>query len=309
MQSSCSYCSQLEKADKHHNFCSQAGDDIRRVKNNAFYFKSRHLYSGEHISRLTFRSINEGYQYHAIGHKEVMLDAGKYLITNEGEAYTSEIDTRQPIEGLVIAFSHEQAHSMGYYLEASDEQLLDNPFRKTSIPPFYQHTFSQTQEIQSILTDFKSAILESEMPISNYDEKFHQLMVLMLQKRKALQAKVHLMKVKKQSTKIEIFKRLSTGKEYIDLHLDKKINLSELSRICTLSPFHLLRMFKEFYGQTPHQYLNTKRLEKAQFLLKDTTLPIEQIAERVGFEHVRSFNRVFKQSLNTSPSVFRLSFF
>ena len=72
-------------------------------------------------------------------------------------------------------------------------------------------------------------------------------------------------------------------RHFINTNLDKEVNLELLSHVRFTSKFHLLRLFKRYYGQTPKQYLTEKRIEKAKELLKKGMTVTETCFE-VGFE-------------------------
>ena len=61
---------------------------------------------------------------------------------------------------------------------------------------------------------------------------------------------------------------------------------------------HITREFKKHYGITPMQYINSAKIERAKLLLKDTSLNIGEIAERVGFESLPCFSRIFQMKHN-----------
>ena len=57
-------------------------------------------------------------------------------------------------------------------------------------------------------------------------------------------------------------------KQYMDTHYEQEVNLEVLAKSKSISKYHLLRLFKQYYGQTPKQYLTDKRMEKAKEYLK-----------------------------------------
>ena len=80
MNNTCPYCSRLMQAIPKSNYCSNLGDDITKVRSNAFYFRANSMDSGEHISRLSIRCVCDGYQRVLLGEDEVILDPSKYLV-------------------------------------------------------------------------------------------------------------------------------------------------------------------------------------------------------------------------------------
>jgi AraC-like DNA-binding protein len=93
-------------------------------------------------------------------------------------------------------------------------------------------------------------------------------------------------------------------RHYINNNFEKELNLKSLSRIRFTSKFHLLRLFKRYYGQTPKQYLIDKRMEKAKVLLK-SGLSVTETCFTVGFESPSSFCTLFKFKTGLTPTAFQ----
>ena len=93
-------------------------------------------------------------------------------------------------------------------------------------------------------------------------------------------------------------------RNYIECNFDKELNLELLSRIRLTSKFHLLRLFKKYYGQTPRQYLIDKRIEKAKAYLK-MGMSVTETCYAVGFESPSSFSTLFKKKMGLTPSDFQ----
>lgn len=72
-----------------------------------------------------------------------------------------------------------------------------------------------------------------------------------------------------------------------------------------MSRFHFIRAFKASTGQTPHQYLRTRRIARAKHLLETTPLPVTEICEQVGFESLGSFSALFRRLTGASPVGYR----
>lgn len=93
-------------------------------------------------------------------------------------------------------------------------------------------------------------------------------------------------------------------KKYIDKNFDKELNLELFSHIQYISKFHLLRLFKKYYGLTPHQYLISKRIEESRIHLK-TGMTVTEACFSVGFKTPSSFSTLFKTRIGLSPIEFQ----
>jgi AraC-like DNA-binding protein len=93
-------------------------------------------------------------------------------------------------------------------------------------------------------------------------------------------------------------------RHYINNNFDRELNLNLLSRMRFTSKFHLLRLFKKYYGQTPKQYLTDKRMEKSRELLKNGK-SVTETCFAVGFESQSSFCTLFKHRAGLTPTEFQ----
>ena len=102
-------------------------------------------------------------------------------------------------------------------------------------------------------------------------------------------------------------KQIRAVQSYVQDHLGLTITLGELAAAAGLSSFHFLRAFRRSMGATPGRYVLACRMERATYLLRDTTLSVAEIGIRVGFEHASHFTRAFRRLVGTTPSVYRNS--
>jgi len=93
-------------------------------------------------------------------------------------------------------------------------------------------------------------------------------------------------------------------RNYINNNYDTDLNLDLLSHIRFVSKFHLLRLFKKYYGQTPKQYLTDKRIEKSKEYLKKG-MSIAETCFAIGFEDPGSFSTLFKNRTGLTPTGFQ----
>ena len=100
---------------------------------------------------------------------------------------------------------------------------------------------------------------------------------------------------------------LNYARTYIDEYYMNNINMSELAKQVGYSLDHFIVRFKQEYNITPKQYILQKRIEVSKELLKETTLPLSIISERVGFNTYSQFVSIFKKTTSFSPLQYRQS--
>jgi AraC-like DNA-binding protein len=96
--------------------------------------------------------------------------------------------------------------------------------------------------------------------------------------------------------------RLLRVRQLIETHPDNRPNLAQLASSANYSPWHLIRMYRDVFDETPSEYASRLRLQRAWSLVRNTRLPICEITEALGFESQSSFCRAFKNAYGTTTS-------
>ena len=103
-------------------------------------------------------------------------------------------------------------------------------------------------------------------------------------------------------------RHLLRAKDLVDARYRDPLDVPALARAAHVSPAHFSREFKRAFGETPHQYLLTRRLERAAELLRNTDRPVAEICFSVGLSSVGSFTTSFGRAYGLSPTAYRASF-
>lgn len=109
----------------------------------------------------------------------------------------------------------------------------------------------------------------------------------------------------KRETRYGLARALMRAEEYLKDHLGERIVLDQLADAACVSRFHLLRLFADVLGKTPHAYALALKIEEGKGLLLKSRLPMIEIAARLGFESQSAFTRAFRRLTGTTPSSFR----
>jgi AraC-like DNA-binding protein len=93
---------------------------------------------------------------------------------------------------------------------------------------------------------------------------------------------------------------------YIHLNLDKKILLNDLVKLTRWKKHHFIRIFNEYIGITPYNYILNAKIKHAKILLNENQLKLEEIAYNLGFQSYINFSRTFKNHTQITPNQFRI---
>jgi AraC-like DNA-binding protein len=102
-----------------------------------------------------------------------------------------------------------------------------------------------------------------------------------------------------------LYLRAVRAKLYIDENFASNIDLNRIADEACFSKFHFVRLFKDIYGRTPHQYLTRVRIEKAKEYL-DEGQTVAYACFKVGFDSISSFTGLFKRRTGQTPRHYQL---
>lgn len=102
----------------------------------------------------------------------------------------------------------------------------------------------------------------------------------------------------------EVYQRLCRARAFIDHCYDHPISLDQMSSQACFSRYHFLRLFRQAFNKTPHQYLIERRIEKAKELLI-ANLRVTDVCFEVGFQSLGSFSSLFHKYVGHAPVTYR----
>jgi AraC-like DNA-binding protein len=100
-------------------------------------------------------------------------------------------------------------------------------------------------------------------------------------------------------------RRLLRARDAMDRSYAQPLDIPALARVAHVSEAHFIRTFRATFGETPHRYLQRRRVERAMFLLRATDDSVSAICLDVGFTSLATFSRTFSEIVGESPRVYR----
>jgi AraC-like DNA-binding protein len=108
------------------------------------------------------------------------------------------------------------------------------------------------------------------------------------------------------SREVEDFnRRLLRARDAMDRAYAEPLDVRTIAAVAHVSEAHFIRSFRAVFGETPHRYLQRRRVERSMFLLRETDRSITDICFDVGFMSLGTFSRTFREIIGETPSSYR----
>jgi len=101
-------------------------------------------------------------------------------------------------------------------------------------------------------------------------------------------------------------RRLLRARDAMDRAYAEPLDVAAVAAVAHVSPAHFSRSFRVVFGETPHRYLQRRRVERSMFLLRETDRSITDVCLDVGFSSLGTFSRTFTAIVGETPSAYRL---
>jgi AraC-like DNA-binding protein len=103
----------------------------------------------------------------------------------------------------------------------------------------------------------------------------------------------------------DVNRRLLRARDAMDRAYAEPLDIPAIAAVAHVSASHFIRSFRTVFGETPHRYLQRRRVERSMFLLRETDRSITDICFDVGFNSLGTFSRTFREIVGQPPSTYR----
>jgi transcriptional regulator GlxA family with amidase domain len=103
-------------------------------------------------------------------------------------------------------------------------------------------------------------------------------------------------------------RRMLAARDMMDRAFSQPLDVPTLAGVAHVTPAHFSRQFRATFGETPHRYLQRRRVERAMELLRETNHSVTNVCFDVGFNSLGTFSRTFRAIVGEAPSVYRSRF-
>ncbi len=223
------------------------------------------------------------------------LVSGDILLIGSGDVHYFLLGPAQGNSQMVIL-------QFGVSLFETMSPLMSN---RRFVKPHISKSQQSFQEVQASLQWTLNQIIQEFMNkhegyLLALKSRLYELMVILL--RDVPKETYSDFQRRKQLNRLD---RLEQVFHYVEENYGTDIGLSEAAAIANFSVYHFTRFFKEATGMTFGRYLSNIRLRKASLHLLSTGDPVTEVAFRVGFNSIKTFNRLFKEQMGCAPSIYR----
>ena len=104
----------------------------------------------------------------------------------------------------------------------------------------------------------------------------------------------------------DLNRRLLRARDAMDRAYAEPLDVPSVAAVAHVSEAHFIRSFRAVFGETPHRYLQRRRVERSMFLLRETDRSVTDICLDVGFTSLGTFSRTFREIVGETPSAYRI---
>ena len=264
--------------------------------------RSRSYYVHDFPGPLSIKSVVRGTGMWEIARSRFPIGPDSFVILNQGQSYSMTIDSDEPVETFCLFFREGFVEDAWRALTSSASQLLDDPFDSLDSLGFFERIHPKAGSLAALLARMHDDDAEER------DDTFIAVANSLLTLQSGLERERARIPVAKSSTRSELFHRLSIARSFIESSVGDPLRLEQIAHVAGLSMFHLHRLFSTAFGETPHDYLTRRRLERATRLLAETEMPVTLICLESGFQSLGSFSSLFRKRTGVSPKQYRARF-
>ncbi|MEP6951284.1 MAG: AraC family transcriptional regulator [Ginsengibacter sp.] len=280
-----------------------------KEKNVIIHATSRDISYPGHWGCLSVKCAFHGNEYYESGKRAYTVNETNYLVLNEGNAYSSYIFSKSPVESFTINFSHDfEMQSINGLTGTAGKMLANfghNPHGKIE---FAEKLYKHDQLVSPIIFKLFSLSRQAYPEEIFMKEVYHRLAENLLLRQMEVHAEIQKVNAIKLSTRTELYRRLHYAKDFIDSRYMTEINLDAIAGIAHLNTAYFLRQFKNYFLVTPYQYIIKRRLYEAKKLFETSDMPVTDVCFSVGYHDLTSFIKLFKRYFRLSPECYQKQF-
>jgi AraC family transcriptional regulator len=260
---------------------------------------------------LVFRSFSikyvvEGCESYEVNGQQYEVKAGEYLLANKSCEGRVAFEANSLVKGICIDLSPElMAEVIAHHLTDSNSADLELSHYFNG-EKFLENTYhGMSTQLGQVLGHLGQELLQNVTQDHQFNKEFYyHLAENLLKDQLPLHQDSQKFSSKKWASRKDNYRKLMQAKAFIENHCCQNISIAEIANQAMMSEYHFLRLFKQVYQQSPHQFLTTQRLLKAIDLLSFDQKAVGEVALYTGFSSIHSFSKAFKKYFGQSPRAY-----
>jgi AraC-like DNA-binding protein len=294
-------------------------------ENSIIVSHTRHAELARYKHPLSIKAVWGGVAEHAVDSRNILVDDDAYLVLNEDQTYSSSFRSDGNMHAVCLFVRRGLPGEVAGAMTQSLPQALDAESDADADPDPDANMARRPVEFAESLRPHDSVItpqlrsmqqqVEDGMSDQGWlDEQVTLLLEKLIHSEHRLRARHRNIRSVRASTREELARRIGWAADYMLSGYADPISLDDVAAAARLSKYHLIRLFQQVHGVTPHVFLQNKRARVARRLIEGTELDLAEIASLAGFgtrwTMFRQLRRVFgvggldlRQSLH--PSAWR----
>jgi AraC family transcriptional regulator len=255
---------------------------------------------------LSVKSVVAGSATWETGGRRFVVHENSYLILNDRQRYTITIDAAREVTTFCLFFKRGLVEDVFRSYAAPAAALLDAPAEPGAARlNFWEKLETEGGGVLGRVRELRRQVVGGVASRAALEPYFYAVADRMVWEHLEVCAAVRRLSSLRASTRLELYRRLLRGRDYILSSLCEPILLDDIAREACLSPYHFHRTFSQVFHETPHRYLTRHRLERACHLLRQTDRSVTEVCFECGFESLGSFSSLFRRRFGVSPRAFR----
>lgn len=263
--------------------------------------RTRHAEYPPFRQTLSVKAAWGGHEDYFVDGRRVSVHDDTFLILNEQRTYASCLRSVTPVTSFAVFFRPGMAAEVERCHALAPEVLLEHWHEPGPGVEFAEHSRRHDRLITPVLRFIRHHAEAGLTDESWYEEQLYFLLQRMQALHRRDLAAAALLPVRRAATRRELSRRLGLCIDFMHAHYARPVRLADIAAAGHLSPYYCLRLFQALHRTTPTRYLAGIRARTAVRLLAESTLPVEAIAARVGFDGRATLYRHLKRLHGRSP--------
>jgi AraC family transcriptional regulator len=272
-----------------------------------YYSELHEWHTTNAFRNFSIKCVLEGSICYKLGGNEHVVQAGHFLTAVRQPEVLAYFHSMALVKSICIDVRPQTVAEVFTLIREKNEPEMDNylagHFR---YPEFYESINSMCDSpAGQKLKDLGAAIRKDKTNVHVTTEWIYDLAEQIVYQEFRHFSRLRNIRAAKASTRKEIYRRVSLGRDYLKENFLQVTTIREAARACHMSDYFFLRSFRDAFACTPFQYLQKLKLEHATMLLAASELFIGDIAEACGFTDIYTFSKAFKRTYGVAPSLYR----